>query len=118
MLTLGSPPPYYEKDLKRQLKRFRRVEEDLAEAFAEILADHRTACNARPIPDYRGEVWKYRCGSRDKGCGQSGGFRIIMRIDLAAGIATPLILYTKEEFATQPPKADIEAANKAARSGR
>ncbi|MCT4588351.1 MAG: type II toxin-antitoxin system RelE/ParE family toxin [Carboxylicivirga sp.] len=62
---------YFEKRFKRLSKKFRNLNNELAELGAELEDKH-------DLGTHLGEgIYKIRLASKDKGSGKSGGFRII-----------------------------------------
>jgi hypothetical protein len=79
----------------------------LASAYADIIGDRKSACNALPVPDFGGSIWKYRCDSSDMDRGQSGGFRILALFDEHENTLYPFCIYTHVDYPNQPPKKDL-----------
>jgi hypothetical protein len=89
---------------KRDLKKYRHLDSDLAVAFEEIHLDFRTACHATPIPGYHGTVLKYRCANSDARKGRSGGYRILAFYHEASNTLFPFCLYGHDQYPGQPPE--------------
>lgn len=104
------PHPKFTEELERLgRKKYRNVQVDVAEALAEILDRPDQACHATPIPGFDGQLWKYRCRSRDMNRGLSGGFRLLICRNEDTKILVPIWIYTHDEFPGQPPNIDMKA---------
>jgi len=93
--------PLFARLLKKLQKKYRRINADLEDVFAEIEKDYETAAGADPIPGWERTVWKHRCGSRDMKVGRSGGFRIIsvVHTDREPHVLYPILIYAKADTA-------------------
>lgn len=85
--------------LKRLLKKYRKIQDDLTAVFEEIERDYETAAGATAVPGWAGTVWKHRCGSTDMRAGRSGGFRIISFVvtNCDPHVLYPMLIYAKSE---------------------
>jgi mRNA-degrading endonuclease RelE of RelBE toxin-antitoxin system len=89
---------------KKELKKYRRLDQDLATAYEAIQEDFKTACHATPIPGYHGTVFKYRCANSDTNKGRSGGYRILAFYHESSNTICPFSIYTHDQYPGQPPK--------------
>jgi hypothetical protein len=71
--------PTLRKLLKKLKKKYRHIEEDLAEVLPDIAADYSTACNAARPPKRKleWEHWKYDFGSSDLRRHPRDSFRVL-----------------------------------------
>lgn len=97
--------PKFRVLLKRLLKKYRKIKDDLKAVFEEIERDYETAAGATQIRGWEGTVWKHRCQSTDMRSGRSGGFRIISFVvtDREPHVLYPILIYAK------PEKTDVTA---------
>jgi mRNA-degrading endonuclease RelE of RelBE toxin-antitoxin system len=98
--------PTFNRQLKELAKRYRHIETDLANAYAEIIKDRLAACNACQVPGFE-QVWKYRCDSSDMKRGQSGGFRLMTVWSEPESTLYPFCVYTHVDYPVQPPTKDV-----------
>jgi mRNA-degrading endonuclease RelE of RelBE toxin-antitoxin system len=107
----------YQRHLRDLRKSFRRIDEDLAQGYEDIIKARRSACNALPVPglasnrDAEGNpveprVWKYRIPSRDMQRGKSGGYRILAYY--RDNTLYPFCLYTHVQYDGQPPNKKLK----------
>jgi hypothetical protein len=91
------PTPYFESRLKKFLKKFPSLANELTELEETLLAHPQTG------KDIGAGIFKIRLASKSKGAGKSGGFRIITYLVKPAAEGTDIYLitiYDKSEEST------------------
>ena len=103
MPTCLSPKRFiysFERNVAKLERRYRSIRRDPQDLFQEIAEDYRHRCGARRVPRMRLpsrglSIWKYRCGSRDRRRGRSGGFRVICLFREADSTMNPILIFDK-----------------------
>ena len=89
--------PKFQKLLRKLERDYRRIKEDLREAFRRIEEAYTKAAHATAIPRFGGRVWKYRWRSSDLQRGAQGSIRIIAFHDPDNNVLYPILVYVKSE---------------------
>jgi len=68
--------PYFERDAKKFIKKYRSLRGELEQLIDELEADPRTGAQIRE------NIYKIRLAVKSKGKGKSGGMRVITFVDI------------------------------------
>jgi hypothetical protein len=69
--------PEFDAAIAKLKRKYPRVEQDLARAFAVVPAPEELASRIVALPGFSHKPWKFRIGASDMARGTRGGFRII-----------------------------------------
>lgn len=84
----------FKQDFKRLVKKFRTLPQELEELITAL------EINPEQGTDLGSGLRKIRLGSKSKGGGKSGGFRVITYYIEKVGVSIWLLLYDKSELST------------------
>ena len=104
----------FERNITKLEKKYPSVRQDLKDMFKEVAEDYTNRCGGRRVPRLRlpsagMSIWKYRCGSRDRKRGRSGGFRVIRLLRGADSTMNPIMIFSKARGHIIPKPKQINA---------
>lgn len=89
--------PTFQKNIKELKKKYKKVTNDLEEAFEELEKNPRLG---NKIPAMNLPVWKLRIKNSSTNVGKRKGFRLIYKWEEGEQIIYPILMYSKAEKAT------------------
>lgn len=93
MPTQIKQSPAFEKSFRRQIKKYKRVVDEVEKLAKQLAADERPGDQ---IPDVGYETYKVRLPNPSANRGKSGGFRVIYYVQLE-NLVILLLIYSKTD---------------------